>query len=468
MTIDKYTIDERFEITGHWWLPETPQHTVAGKLKYSVSELCLELSGDLGHFDERSVLAIGGECRIPIIHGQSKDRHCCTLFNNLRTRHDYNIPSGPAATAYSSIRLLVGVHATEPFEFDSIKLCSDLLDDFVWRQSYAIDPPEAVDDSFRVTISPATERAFSVPSANMDVVLMSGCAVSERGKHLDIRTTEHFSIEPVAPQSIDWFLDRVWHLGHLLALLADRFFAPRQLILRVGNERASLVYPHTRVEKGKSGSLLLFQLAHLLDDFPAILEKWFLLEGMHLTSVNLMMHAHRSDSSASDARFLILAQAVETFSRAEGHAEYVCESAYKPIADAIIKAVPMSVETDHRESLKNRIKYGNEYSLRKRIRLLLDSLSPDAQEIICQKPARFVNGVTNTRNYLTHRTTELNRKALKGVDLYWSCERLLMLMRFLLIKKVGVKETLACERIQENPTLGQYISIYRQFTECVD
>lgn len=164
----------------------------------------------------------------------------------------------------------------------------------------------------------------------------------------------------------------------------------------------------------------------------------------------------------------MLSQAVETFSRAQGKAEYMAEDKYQAVKDVLVKAIPSSLGSGHRDALKSRIKYGNEYALRKRLELLMDSLSPESQGIICKSRPKFVSGFVDTRNYLTHYTDELRGKALMGSDLFWACHRLLMLIRILLLKEFGLEEEIVSKRIMKNGTLRQHIRLYGQCPECVE
>ena len=128
----------------------------------------------------------------------------------------------------------------------------------------------------------------------------------------------------------------------------------------------------------------------------------------------------------------------------------------------IIAAIPSTVASDHRDSLKSRIRYGNEYSLRKRLTKAVESLPPEAIECVCKSIGEFVSGLVETRNYLTHYTDELRGNALRGADLFWASERLAMLLRILLLREFGIDMALIVERVCRHPRLLQYRHIYHK------
>ena len=66
-------------------------------------------------------------------------------------------------------------------------------------------------------------------------------------------------------------------------------------------------------------------------------------------------------------------------------------------------SIPVNIVPNHRASIKNRLKYGYEFSLRKRLEELINVI-PTAltKEYISEKPKEFIDIVTELRNYYTH------------------------------------------------------------------
>ena len=121
---------------------------------------------------------------------------------------------------------------------------------------------------------------------------------------------------------------------------------------------------------------------------------------------------------------------------------YISEEAYKPIQDSLIQAIPASVPKDHRVSLENRIKYGYEYALKKRLRLILKSVLKDYKDIVDKligDQSDFVNKVGDTRNYLTHYTAELETAAVtRPPEQFALIQSMKILMQLCFLAELGL------------------------------
>lgn len=462
-------LGEPFDITGHWWLPSAPDKTVIGTLRYSAQESLLDL---MGNFDEGAEGQPSSGEKVETIHGISSGGLKVSLLRNFVSHRSHLFGTSIRTIAYSPIHILAGAHVTEQSTFRSLEFYPDALNEFVLRNNFKADWPRAEDDAILVSVEHAKpkEYPFDLKARDAIVTLKARSGISPGRAHASITVEEFFDIEPKTPQTLDWFVQQMWRLCYLLRLLTNMPVMPRQALMGVADshEYASLLYRyHPSDREFHDAHDMLFRMSDVQENFGAILEKWFSADESLVTAVHLFMHG-QSTTSDSVGRFLTLSQALETFSRAKGHAEYLSEAEWKPLRDRLIAAIPSEVAPDHRDSLRSRIKYGYEYALHKRLTLLLDSLGEKAKAITCSNPSKFVSGLKDTRNYLTHYTEELKSLALQGAELHWASDRMLMLLRFLLLKEIGIDEDLSCTRVAENPTLMQHIHLYRQFRECVE
>ena len=103
-----------------------------------------------------------------------------------------------------------------------------------------------------------------------------------------------------------------------------------------------------------------------------------------------------------EGRFLSLAQAVESFHRRFQDGEYMPADEYKQkVMVPLIACIPFDVDSSHRQSLKNRIKYGAEYSLSKRLTLLFREHRETLEELI-PNALELIRPIVERRNSLTH------------------------------------------------------------------
>ena len=116
------------------------------------------------------------------------------------------------------------------------------------------------------------------------------------------------------------------------------------------------------------------------------------------------------------------------------------QDAYDRAVAELVKHIPACIESDHRQSLKSRLRYGNEFSLRKRLHALFDRIPNDVAARIAGNVPRFVSKVVNTRNYFTHYDHASEASALAPTDAYVAAERLRVLVVANLLHDLGIGE----------------------------
>src|SRR5690242_14834408 len=90
---------------------------------------------------------------------------------------------------------------------------------------------------------------------------------------------------------------------------------------------------------------------------------------------------------------------------------------FAPVKANLIAALPAKLRKETRDAFANKIGFMNQFSLRTRLR----RLARDCRDIVAPLiPAdsagreAFVNLVADTRNFFTHYSEELERKAARG------------------------------------------------------
>lgn len=82
------------------------------------------------------------------------------------------------------------------------------------------------------------------------------------------------------------------------------------------------------------------------------------------------------------------------------------------------------------------MKYGNEFSLRKRLKEFFVKYQEILDRFIENKNA-FIEKVVNTRNYQTHHDKELKEHAANGKNLYHLTQKLDMCLKICLLTELG-------------------------------
>ncbi len=467
MTLDTnhLTLESTFEGKGFWWLPESPNNRVGGTLNYSKDGILLELHGTLTLASSRRPGPFPENLdSFPLIHGMSDAvkytlvrASCISLTRNF---------SEITGSSFSAIYLLLGTHVSDAeLPSDSVSFSCSHLDDFLGQASFTIED-DGVGSTLRGTtigyVAP-THLAFALPSESAQLKFEQNLWRSRDRSKICLTARNTISLTPESPQPFHWHLERIWQMCSLLTLLADEIVRPERIEVSVSGGP----YPHVlfynaqkpQRESNQPSSNLLFNASHVCDQLGDILNRWFTASPTLRSAIYLYIDGMRQAGS-SEGRFLTLSQAFEAFSRATTTSEYMATEDYEQVKSKIIEAIPSHVASDHRDSLKSRIKYGNEISLRKRLMKTFDSLPVDAIDCICHSLKEFVSGIVDTRNYLTHYSDELRPLALRGADLHWTSEQLAMLTRILLLRSLGIDIARIVEHVRSHSRLMQYRQLY--------
>lgn len=168
----------------------------------------------------------------------------------------------------------------------------------------------------------------------------------------------------------------------------------------------------------------------------------------------------------TESTFLSLIQAIETYHRRRFGGKYQADKKYKEnLYRNFIEAIPESTNRDFKQSLINgKLKYANEYSLRKRLKELIKYLIGNDLGFLVNKASykAFINKVYNTRNYLTHYDESLRRKAVKGNELFTLTVRLRAILEIFLLEELGFKPDSIREIILNNRGLRYRLGIEAQ------
>lgn len=140
--------------------------------------------------------------------------------------------------------------------------------------------------------------------------------------------------------------------------------------------------------------------------------------------------------------FVTLLQTLEAFHRSLGSKQFLSKRSYERIKLRLIDAIPDDVEDDHRQSLESKIEYGYEYSQRKRIRELIDSLPEWLRTSLAKKVPSFLGRIIDTRNYYTHYDNSAKDGIMTEREVAIVNRALRVLLRFLLLRHIGVPQEL--------------------------
>lgn len=468
MAKPSYTLFDNFELKGIWWLPDKPDTQVSGILAFNnETKISLEL---LGSFREITSLG-GGELFQPqLIHGISDNGQLCTLFKNIESSSRLNFP-GIQKSIIESQYLFIGKHFHSPEEiiFPSLKVNFTNLENWLAIRPFSVEFP----DNKKTTDWKLTYKWPSEFKANLEEIK----SVVESTHEFNIdgdnireavwKSRAYLKITPNDAQPFEWYWGLIYDLCNLLTLLIGETTFINQVKafgdeINIGPDKKTtetIELFFTQKKAGLNKNVHPFEMIipfpRISETIPALLSLWF-TKAQHLRSVyDLFFGTFYNPGMYLQFQFLSLMQALESFHRVTKGGKYLSNEDWNPFRATLSCAISTDLESGHRESLKSRIKYGNEYSLRKRISELLETIDAKTLSLLSPTDKYFTGVVVDTRNYLTHYDDELKNVSLKNADLYWANQRLRILITVLLLKEIGVQEDLIISSMEENYKIRQ-------------
>ncbi len=441
-----YSLLESFTKHGVWWLPSHPEDRVRGDLVFDGKHTRLKLFGVF-----QGTESIFGNREVETIFGACANEAVTLLDCRLGGRWD--IMTGSITSTWSCQFSILGLHTSgnlapifthSEARFTGLEhwIADDPIED-----QFPPDPNDSL-RTFRIEHHHEVPRDFDVPAIDASIGLTASCNQKGADYRVALEHRAYIRISPSAPRDLSWFIEIQRQFQRMLSFFADA--SVQTTTLRLFSEGATqfdpvsgcLIWPaiQRKDNSERLGRGMLVQFPDIASRFADVLSIWYANAERLKHVYDLFFSATQHDTIYIEQDFLQLTQAVEVFSRVARESKYVSEDDYKKIADKLVAAIPPTTDGDLRQSLKARIRFGNEFSLRKRINTILNELEPETVTLITSDLKTFVGKVVDTRNYLVHLDETSTGNAIKGDGLYPAMNKLRLLLMILLMLELKFSE----------------------------
>lgn len=462
------TLLEAFERAGEWWLPEDHRDRVAGTASFDPNDgVRLQTIGAF----KPSWQGTGAEepFRPPLILGFWGPSNTPVTLHKTTRIGDVRASLGrPNSSTLHAVCMIVGhhFHSEEAATFVSARAGFTSFEEWAGHRPFDLAAP---DEARYAPIEPVTAEVEALGAR-----LAIGSESSRGGDGIRTLRLDHkvfVDIEPEERKPLGWYREILTSLQDLLTLLVGRPVYPRSMEVQVntgGSGRSDvfvgqgLRLPRDQGAASAEGlvrpSDVLVPLPQIRARLPEMFENWFAKRDLLASVYELFLGALFNPKTYPDFQFLSLAQALETYHRRTNpDARYLPEREYAEVRyPEVVSSLPSSLTGPLREKLKSTLKYANEWSLRKRLKELVGAVPITG--IAGDDPA-FVERVVDTRNYLTHYTEELERKALRGSELMETVEEMRRLLAFLLLRELGLDAAEVCVQISIKVPKSAYMPL---------
>lgn len=420
-------LHEAREWSGHWWLPEAPETTVPGVLRYEPDtgpRLSL-----IGGFASRIMREIApgvsvdqGENRTwDVIHGVADNKEV-TLLNCLPlSSTSYGMGVGP--TAKQSIHAqtaLVGVHLTA--EDDrvftgcrvSLEGLTDWSADSVFSMTMGLKDDDKLDGRGTIEATPVDGRSTRYLTTTIRLERHQTLPYFEhrRGSTLGRMTdAAALYVEPDEPASLAELRQTAHAMQDLLSLATHRVSAVLWLTLRMPPEdrerpegypvipRDVSLYAEQRVLGDPLAKALDRGVLFTASDLPfeQVVPRWLGIRGRFAATVNLILGLRYVPGGYLETQLSQAATAAEAMHRALDLDPPIPTEEFKALRKAVLEAVPKE-----RHRWASGLLARNEPSLRTRLLDLAGRPDHEAMEALLPDRARWAKMTVAARNNLAH------------------------------------------------------------------
>ncbi len=441
---------ETKEYEGYWWFPSDPEKQVTGSLSINQRE-GIELR-TIGSLLPKQAFLNGGIDHLSpgIILGQAVDGNLITLLKSNCIIQKYNSSSSLidlSTSIYTSTFAIIGRnHFTTKNDvvFTSIDVRFSSLDEWLCKSGFNCD--DEVNDKGYLTkfiLEYKHPEVIEFDIASLKAKFKTNYIFCQNSDHLKWQLTHKsfLRVTPEEPQNLDWYMQKLESLRRFLTVVSGFPVSVTDIIAyrsELCMNRNTKTEEQFQIYVKRSSSLIeisgehttefLINLPVLGTELATVLNSWFQKIEILDPAIILYVATLSIDLGYSEFRLLNYAQALEALHRRVFGGKYMTDEDYDPICQTLTRSIPEGVEKSHRSSLEGRIKYGHEFSQRKRIKLLLDKVWKDCLDEFIDDKNTFVDKVVNTRNYLIHFDPASASKAVFGTEIFYIAERLKILL----------------------------------------
>jgi len=396
--LDELSLDDSFEVFASWWLPDKPQDRLPGTLMFSPSDgALLELQGkfQLPALTDLQLVFAGPMFQAEFIYGERPDGQLITLHRAITTYLG-------ATSSFHCHIVLAGAHLSPTVSLkDASAIFSyDNLEE--WSCMRLLEFGSAPDnDCYSYLFRHNAVQLLSVPKSDShpELELYGNVRGSLTHNEAKFYRKTHFRASELDLDSLDCLFELTSSVGQLLTVLIGKPANLTKLRLLPDSDTCiEVFFQRSRPAKAHEvhAHQMPFNLADLDDQSTRLFSEWFESYSLLRPAYAAFFSTLFNDSSYIDAKFQAIMQAIESFHRRTRPGVYVAQEEYGKFYAALVDAIPKEVSPPLKERLKSALKYGNELSLRKRLKDLASELDEKTLQTI-QIDQEFINEVVETR-----------------------------------------------------------------------
>lgn len=399
-------MNEPFEYSGFWWLPETSENYFPGQLRFTPTDgIVLELHGHLHAHSEKNFSP-------PLILGVSREGKQITLQHCQLTKTRHAGSYGYDTSLLTAEVAFRGTHFQNPesIQFKSLSVRYAYLDE--WFLTTDFDVQNNIYKGEKLTIQYIPPHPIKVRVAGYEIALLAKWRTSHNfHKQITLNQEAWIRFSPEELRLFETYLDIVYHIRNFLSLALSVPTYPLSIAgTTEADEPVDVFYQQTYLPtefRLLTDWNMLFKFSTIEKQFETYILNWFSALQKLAPVYDLYFASLYNPYQYVQSTFLNLTQAIETYHRRTFLGKYQSDEEYlEGLYKRLVEAIPKEIDNDFRNSLKKgSLYYANQFSQRKRLKMLTNELSRNLSIGFISTPQlreAFVKRVCDVRNYLTH------------------------------------------------------------------
>lgn len=398
---------------GYWWLPENPGQHTAGRLIFDD-----ESEGKLSIINKNRDPFSKELTNYDAIHGISTEGKYYSLFQCFDQNIKHN--SKGVVTNEIYVGMLLKGFLLKSIKEKKIKkayIKFQNLDKWLGITGIKIDHNKKFSRLNVLYKKPRSKKIKINDDLSIEISVFANYPLSQFwSKDYCIGESANIIVMTKKYESIEYYQRVTKIIQGFLTVVCNKFSHPDDITF-VGGKRQKLKGKYifeegnlfaSRFFTGKSAKTeshfdFLFTYSQIKNDFEQAIKLWFEKYDTIEPIINLYISALYAPKTFLEIEFLYLIQALESY-----HRRFCKENKYekeehfkKNILPLLTNSIPDNIDNAFRESMIKRLCYLNEFSLSKRLKLIVKDYKKTIEYFV-PKIGSIIGEIVEYRNYYTH------------------------------------------------------------------
>lgn len=436
-----------FEIKGEFFLEVGEPKKVPGILKYFKNQFIeLEIFGSLSGL-------VSEPYSISWIYGESLEGKKITLTNvsNIESKMGFSFDY----SRWTSNFLFIGAR----FSSDStpIAISSTFTNLTSWLQQKYFRHNRSSLGLSSIKILNIRDRIFKIPNIG-EIKIYHGLSSNNRFSEISLNNKAYVKLTKENSNFEELLRELNWLNSFIsFATFSKSDIEQGNIYYEEDNPKWLKFYVGKSLNNTRANQKDHFYLYRYVDvskSLKKLIQAWY-EKRFHLSiSINLLLLNLNGSTEFSEANFMNIIHGLENFHRSVRKNTVISEQKHKNRVAEVLKTIPPK----YKDFIQSRLINSNEPSLHKRLESLIEEFGLSSFNKVVNDRDQFIRDVKNSRNYYTHFSKKLEKKALKGEQLFYLTEKLKILLISSILKEIGFS-TNEIDRIIKNNEHNVFASL---------